>query len=105
MMVEAGHYALVLALALSLVLTVVPAWGAAARDPVLMSVARPCAVAMFVLVGFSFAALTAAYVGSDFSVLNVVQNSHSQKPLMYKISGVWSNHEGSMLLWVLILTL
>ncbi|MCP8937728.1 heme lyase CcmF/NrfE family subunit [Alsobacter sp. SYSU M60028] len=105
MIVEAGHYALVLAFALSLVLAVVPMWGAAARDPALMAVARPAAFAMLVMVALSYGALTWAYVGSDFSVMNVVQNSHSMKPLAYKISGVWANHEGSMLLWVLILAL
>jgi cytochrome c-type biogenesis protein CcmF len=59
----------------------------------------------FVFVALAFAALTYAYVTSDFSVYNVAQNSHSAKPLLYKITGVWSNHEGSMLLWVLILSL
>jgi cytochrome c-type biogenesis protein CcmF len=105
MIVEVGHYALVLAFALSLVLVVVPAWGAAARDSQLMGVARPVAFAMFGFLALSFGALTVAYVTSDFSVLNVFQNSHSTKPLAYKISGVWSNHEGSMMLWVLILGL
>jgi cytochrome c-type biogenesis protein CcmF len=105
MIVEVGHYALVLALALSLVLTVIPIWGVVARDSVLMGTARPVSLVMAALVAVSFAALTAAYLTSDFSVVNVVQNSHSAKPLVYKISGVWSNHEGSMLLWVLILAL
>ncbi|GGH14000.1 cytochrome c-type biogenesis protein CycK [Alsobacter metallidurans] len=105
MIVELGHYALVLALALSLVLTVIPAWGAHTRDAALMGVARPAAFAMLFFTAASFVALAAAYVGSDFSVLNVFQNSHSAKPLAYKISGVWSNHEGSMLLWVLILAI
>ena len=103
MIVEVGHYALVLAFALSLVLSVIPIWGVVARDGVLMGTARPVALVMAALVAVSFVALTAAYVTSDFSVVNVVQNSHSAKPLVYKISGVWSNHEGSMLLWVLIL--
>ena len=61
--------------------------------------------AQFALVAYSFAALTYAHVASDFSLRNVVENSHSAKPLIYKISGVWGNHEGSMLLWVLILAL
>lgn len=103
MIVEVGHYALVLAFALSLVLTVVPLWGALTRDAALMAVARPVALAMCGFLALAFVALTSAYVGSDFSVLNVFQNSHSTKPLAYKISGVWSNHEGSMMLWVLIL--
>ncbi|MEE1611205.1 heme lyase CcmF/NrfE family subunit [Microvirga sp. CF3016] len=105
MLVEAGHFALALALGLSLIQFIVPLWGARANDPVLMAVAPTSALAVLACIAFSFLALTAAYVNSDFSVLNVVQNSHSAKPLIYKISGVWGNHEGSMLLWVLILAL
>jgi cytochrome c-type biogenesis protein CcmF len=90
---------------LSLIQFVVPLWGARANDPVLMAVAPTSALAVLVCIAFSFVALTFAYLNSDFSVLNVVQNSHSAKPLIYKISGVWGNHEGSMLLWVLILAL
>nr|WP_202050006.1 heme lyase CcmF/NrfE family subunit [Microvirga mediterraneensis] len=104
-MVEAGHFALALALGLSLIQFIVPLWGARANDPVLMAVAPTSALAVLACIGFSFLALTFAYLNSDFSVLNVVQNSHSAKPLIYKISGVWGNHEGSMLLWVLILAL
>jgi cytochrome c-type biogenesis protein CcmF len=104
-LVEAGHFALALALGLSLIQFVVPLWGARANDPVLMAVAPASALAVLVCIAFSFVALTFAYLNSDFSVLNVVQNSHSAKPLIYKISGVWGNHEGSMLLWVLILAL
>nr|WP_246504962.1 heme lyase CcmF/NrfE family subunit [Microvirga antarctica] len=104
-MVEAGHFALALALGLSLIQVVVPLWGARANDPVLMAVAPTTALAVFACIGFAFFALTMAYVTSDFSVLNVVENSHSTKPLIYKIAGVWGNHEGSMLLWVLILSL
>ncbi len=102
---EIGHYALVLAFALGIVQGCVPFYGAQRNDPVLMATAVPTAVAQFVFVGISFVALTVAYVGSDFSVINVFENSHSLKPLMYKISGVWGNHEGSMVLWVLILAL
>jgi cytochrome c-type biogenesis protein CcmF len=105
MSVEIGHFALVLALALSIVQSVVPVIGARRRDTQLMSVAVPTAIAVFALVCLSSAVLVHAYVVSDFSVLNVVENSHSQKPLLYKITGVWGNHEGSMLLWVFILTL
>jgi cytochrome c-type biogenesis protein CcmF len=103
--VEAGHFALALALGLSLIQFVVPLWGARANDPVLMAVAPASALAVFACIAFAFLALTFAYLNSDFSVLNVYQNSHSAKPLIYKISGVWGNHEGSMLLWVLILAL
>jgi cytochrome c-type biogenesis protein CcmF len=102
---EVGHYALVLALALAIVQGCVPFYGARRNDAVLMATAVPTAVAQLGFVGLSFLALTVCYVGSDFSVVNVFENSHSLKPLIYKISGVWGNHEGSMLLWVLILAL
>src|SRR5262245_56200708 len=105
MIAEIGHYALVLALGLSIVQACVPIFGARVRDPVLMAVAEPTAIAQFLFVSLAFAALTACYVSSDFSVENVYQNSHSLKPLIYKFTGVWGNHEGSMLLWVLILAL
>ncbi|MEI2384670.1 heme lyase CcmF/NrfE family subunit [Breoghania sp. JC706] len=105
MIVELGHFALVLALAVSIVQSVVPVWGARTRDERLMAVAAPVAGVQFLMVGLAFAALTSAYLTSDFSVLNVWQNSHSDKPILYRISGVWGNHEGSMLLWVLILSL
>jgi cytochrome c-type biogenesis protein CcmF len=102
---EAGHYALVLALLLAVIQSVVPLIGARLREPVLMGVASSTALSQFAFALFSFGALTMLYVTSDFSVLNVIENSHSQKPLLYKITGVWGNHEGSMLLWVLILSL
>src|SRR5437588_4799198 len=105
MIAEFGHYALVLALALALVEASVPMVGARKNDPVLMAVAGPAALAQFCFVAIAFAALTICYVRSDFSVLNVFENSHSAKPLVYKLSGLWGNHEGSMLLWVLILSL
>ena len=101
---EIGHYALVLALGLSLIQAVVPLWGARVQDATLMSVAAPTALAQFFFVAVSFAALTACYVTSDFSVINVAENSHSAQPLLYKFTSVWGNHEGSMLLWVLILS-
>jgi cytochrome c-type biogenesis protein CcmF len=101
---ELGHYALVLALALALVQASVPIIGARNSDPVLMAVAGPTALAQFCFIAIAFGALTLCYVRSDFSVINVFENSHSAKPLIYKISGVWGNHEGSMLLWVLILS-
>ncbi len=105
MIVESGHYALVLALALALMQTILPFWGARARDAQLMGLARPLALSQFAFVALAYAALTYAHVVSDFSLANVVENSHSTKPMIYKISGVWGNHEGSMMLWVLILTL
>ena len=104
MIIELGHYALILAVMTAFVQCIFPLWGAVRQDTWLQSMARPSAFITFSLVILSYAALTYAYVGSDFSVANVVMNSHSTKPLIYKISGVWSNHEGSMMLWVLILT-
>ncbi|MFN6977911.1 MAG: heme lyase CcmF/NrfE family subunit, partial [Gemmobacter sp.] len=105
MIVELGHFALILALAVALVQTVVPLVGAHYRWSGWMAVAEPAATAQVLLVGFAFAALTYAFVTSDFSLLLVVQNSHTLKPMLYKVSGVWGNHEGSLLLWVLILAL
>ncbi|MCX5493099.1 heme lyase CcmF/NrfE family subunit [Kaistia dalseonensis] len=105
MIVELGHYALVLALALAIAGGTLPFYGALRGDERLMAIAPSTTIMQFVFVAFSFAALTHAYLVSDFSVLNVVENSHSLKPLLYKITGVWGNHEGSMLLWVLILAL
>jgi cytochrome c-type biogenesis protein CcmF len=105
MIPEAGHYALVLAFGLGLMQAGVGLYGAQRNDGVLMNAAGPAAVAQFLFVAVSFAALTACYVASDFSVVNVFENSHSAKPLIYKITGVWGNHEGSMVLWVLILGL
>src|SRR5450830_1960072 len=105
MIPELGHYALVLALALGLIQSVVPIIGAATRDSALMRLATSTALMQFLFVALSFAALTVCYVTSDFSVQNVFENSHSMMPLIYKITSVWGNHEGSMLLWVLILAL
>jgi cytochrome c-type biogenesis protein CcmF len=102
---ESGHYALVLAFGLALIQSTVPLLGARWRDLALMNVARSTAVAQLLFVAVSFAALVTLHVTSDFSVVNVVENSHSMKPLIYKITGVWGNHEGSMLLWVSILAL
>ncbi|MER0238680.1 heme lyase CcmF/NrfE family subunit [Fulvimarina sp. MAC8] len=103
MIVELGHYALILALAASLIQSVIPALGAYRGDARMMEVGQSSSLGVFLLLAFAFSALTVAYVTSDFSVLNVYENSHSAKPLLFKFSGVWGNHEGSMLLWVLIL--
>ena len=105
MIAETGHYALILALAVAIVQTVLPLWGTRTRDQQLMAVAAPAAQIQFLLITISFSALMTAYVTSDFSLQNVWANSHSAKPLIYKIAGVWGNHEGSMVLWVLILAL
>jgi len=102
---EFGHYALVLALGLAIAQGTLPLFGAARRDGTLMHLASSTAVAQFLMVTLAFAALTNAYVTSDFSVVNVLENSHETKPLIYKISGVWGNHEGSLVLWIWILAL
>ena len=103
MSVELGHYALVLALAVSILLSVVPAYGARRGDAQLMATGTSGTYALFGLILLSFLVLTHAHLTSDFSVMNVWQNSHSLVPLVFKISGVWGNHEGSMMLWLLIL--
>ncbi|MCB1504702.1 MAG: heme lyase CcmF/NrfE family subunit [Hyphomicrobiaceae bacterium] len=105
MIIEFGHFALILAVMVSAFQLVVPAYGAHKRDARLMEVGDRAAVTQFFLILIAFVALVHAYVVSDFSVANVVANSHSTKPLIYRISGVWGNHEGSMLLWVLIVAL
>ncbi len=104
MIVEIGHFALILTLALALIQMTVPFYGARTNDATLMRIAGPASLAQFATCLVAFAALMHAYVVSDFSVANVYQNSHSSKPMIYKISGVWGNHEGSMLLWLLMLS-
>jgi cytochrome c-type biogenesis protein CcmF len=105
MIPELGHFALILALAVALVQGSLPFVGASRGDIRLMALGRAAALTQVLLVALAFLALTQAFVTSDFSVALVAANSHSAKPLLYKISGVWGNHEGSMLLWALILAL
>ncbi len=105
MIPEIGQFALILAFVTAIYQFAVPMYGAWRGDSRLMAVAPPAALLQFGLIALAFACLTWSYVSSDFSVENVFQNSHSDKPLIYKISGVWGNHEGSMLLWVLVLAL
>ncbi len=105
MTAELGHFALVLAFALSAVQSVVPLWGARVGDSRLMATGDASSNGILLFTAISFAALVNAYAVSDFSVLNVWQNSHSQMPFLFKLTGTWGNHEGSMLLWVLILAL
>ena len=104
MIAELGHYALMLALGLALIQGVMPIVGTRTNDPALMSIAAPAAVAQFAFVAMAFGALSICYVTSDFSVLNVYENSNSQMPLIYRLTSIWGNHEGSMMLWVSILT-
>jgi len=103
MIVETGHFALILALVVAMVQFGVPAWGSYRQDPVLMRLSVPAAQTQLMLLAISFGALIYAFVVSDFSVMNVYANSNSLKPMLYKVSAAWGSHEGSMLLWVLIL--
>jgi cytochrome c-type biogenesis protein CcmF len=103
MIAELGHFALMLALGLALIQGTMPIVGTRTNDPVLMSIAAPAAIAQFVFVAMAFIALAVCYVTSDFSVLNVYENSNSQMPLIYRLTSIWGNHEGSMMLWISIL--
>ncbi len=104
MITELGHFALALAAAVALVQCLVPILATRQGGERVAKIAAPAALVTATLVLLSFLALTHAFVVSDFSVSNVYANSHSAKPLIYRISGVWGNHEGSMLLWVLMVT-
>ncbi|NNC37424.1 MAG: heme lyase CcmF/NrfE family subunit [Hyphomonadaceae bacterium] len=104
MLAEIGQISLIVALLIAVLQSVMPMLGAQKNDPRLMAIGDRAATAQFLCVATAFACLTAVFVGSDFSVKLAAQHSHSQKPLLYKFSGVWGNHEGSMLLWVLILS-
>ena len=103
MIPELGHYALMLALGLALIQGTMPIVGTRTNDPALMSIAVPAALAQFAFVAIAFGALAECYVASDFSVLNVFENSNSQMPLIYRLTSIWGNHEGSMMLWISIL--
>ncbi|MCE8003934.1 heme lyase CcmF/NrfE family subunit [Billgrantia ethanolica] len=103
MIPEIGHFALVIALLFAVVQSAVPLAGAALRRPLWMAYARPMAAGQFLFVAIAYAALTASYMLDDFSVLNVANNSNSMLPWYYKFSAVWGNHEGSVLLWSLML--
>src|ERR1700730_9567834 len=105
MLVEIGHFALVLALLVALVQGTVPLVGASVRSRPLMDLGRSAALLQFGLVALAFAIFMHAHIVSDFSVRNVFENSHSTMPLLYRLTGVWGSHEGSMLLWVFMLAL
>ncbi len=105
MIPEVGNFALVAALMAAIYQAVFPFAGVLGRDQALAATAASASIAQLGLVLLAFILLTIAHATSDFSVLNVVQNSHTAKPFVYKLTGVWGNHEGSMLLWVLILAL
>lgn len=103
MIPEIGQVALILALMTAMVLGIAPLIGAQTNRPTLMNLARPSAVALFFWVAVSYACLVISFVNNDFSVLNVVQNSNSALPLMYRIGATWGSHEGSILLWCLMM--
>lgn len=103
MLPEFGNLCLCLALLTAIVQGTVPLWGAHQRNTALMAFGAQAALAQVLCLAIAFAVLTALFVQSDFSTLLVTNNSHSEKPMLYKVTGVWGNHEGSMLLWVLIL--
>ncbi len=104
MITELGHFALILALVMALVQSVFPLMGAARHQPHWMALARPAARGQFLFVVLAYAALTNAFVANDFSVLYVAQHSNSALPLVYRVTAVWGGHEGSILLWALILS-
>ncbi len=104
MIAEFGHFCLVLAFGLALVQSTLPLIGAARGDAPLMAIGDMAAKVQFLLVAVSFGALTYSFVTSDFSLAVVTGNSHSLKPMLYKVTGVWGNHEGSLLLWIMALT-
>ncbi|WP_041794854.1 heme lyase CcmF/NrfE family subunit [Pararhodospirillum photometricum] len=103
MIAEFGHFCLVLALCVAAAQSLLPLLGARHGNVAWMEAGRRASFALFPLIAAAFGALTYAYVVSDFSLVNVIENSHTDKPLLYKVSGVWGNHEGSLLLWIVIL--
>ncbi|MGA1022607.1 MAG: heme lyase CcmF/NrfE family subunit [Candidatus Puniceispirillaceae bacterium] len=102
---EFGHFALISAFVLSLIQSVVPLIGTARHNMQLMLVGPAAAISAAVACVIAFGALVTSFIRSDFSVALVANHSHSAKPLIYKISGTWGNHEGSLLLWILILVI
>ncbi|MBO0332458.1 heme lyase CcmF/NrfE family subunit [Sneathiella sp. CAU 1612] len=105
MVAEIGQFVLILALITAIFQGVFPLIGAARNSQPMMRFANNAAFVQFAAITAAFICLTVGYITSDFSILNVANNSHSLKPMLYKISGVWGNHEGSLLLWSWILAL
>ena len=105
MIAELGNYALALSLAVSFFLAVFPLWGAEKGHSQLMSLARPMTYGLFFSLTIAFAALFYLFAVNDFSVQYVVNNSNSSLPIYYRLSAVWGSHEGSLLLWIWLLTL
>ena len=105
MIAELGNYALALSLAVSFFLAIFPLWGAEKGHSQLMSLARPMTYGLFFSLTIAFAALFYLFAVNDFSVQYVVNNSNSSLPIYYRLSAVWGSHEGSLLLWIWLLTL
>ena len=105
MIPELGHFSLIIAFVLALILSCVPLWGSFRHHQRAMLLAPSLSIGLLVFIGISFAALAHAFVTDDFSVALVASHSNSMMPTMYKFSAVWGNHEGSLLLWVFILSL
>lgn len=105
MIAELGNYTLALALAISILLAVLPLWGAEKQNSTLIALARPMTWAMFLALTISFGSLFYLFAMNDFTVQYVVNNSNSRLPLQYRLSAVWGAHEGSLLLWVWLLSL
>ena len=103
MLPELGHFALIVALFVAIALATLPIVGAARDKVAWMALARPAAQAHFIFIAIAFAALMASFANNDFSVVNVAANSNSELPLAYRLAATWGSHEGSMLLWVLML--
>jgi cytochrome c-type biogenesis protein CcmF len=105
MIPEIGHFALIVALCMALVLGTLPLIGAARGIPQWMALARPVAQGIFVFVVIAYGSLTYSFINNDFSVLYVAEHSNSALPLLYRVAGVWGGHEGSLLLWILMLSI
>ncbi len=104
MMPEIGNFLLCLALGISLVLSLWPLWGAARQDVRLMALARPLTWAMFFVILAAFLILVHAFIVNDFTVLYVANNSNTELPVWYRVAATWGAHEGSLLLWVLLMS-
>ena len=104
MIPELGHYAIILALCLALTQAALPLIGAATNNLAYMNLSRFTAIGQFAFVGFSFFILAYCFITNDFSVAYVAENSNTHLPLIYRFCAVWGAHEGSLLLWIFILT-
>jgi len=104
MIPEIGHFALIMALVIAIVQVIFPIYGSFRNNYAFMAMARPAAQAQFVFVGIAFACLTYSFIMHDYSLVYTVMHSNSQLPLLYRVSAVWGGHEGSMVLWMLMLT-